>query len=119
MITKKEGAVTRTAPTKSLSSRSNNSRFGTPTQSDITIISIRPADYDGSIKANVTIQIGSVVIYNFKIIHQPPKRAWLAVPSSKAADGEYYPHITVVDKEFLKELEAIVIAAWRERHWAD
>jgi len=82
---------------------------------NIEILSIKPSNSAGSIRAFVDIRIDRLIVRNCKVIQQAGQRAWVAPPSQEymtKAGTKKYTNIIEMDEPFQRELSRIVLAAW-------
>jgi hypothetical protein len=84
--------------------------------SAIEVIAVRRGG-SGAIRAFVDIRLGGVTIKGCKVVEQPGKEPWLAMPSYKADRGWLQP--VELSKELSKRVTPVAIAAWRNQAAAD
>ena len=75
----------------------------------ITDIRVRTVDSEGKMRAVVSITIDSVfVIHDIKVI-EGEKGMFIAMPSRKAADGEYRDIAHPINTETREELQKMIL----------
>ena len=80
----------------------------------ITDIRERTVDSEGKMRAVVSITIDSVfVIHNIKVI-EGEKGMFIAMPSRKAADGEYRDIAHPINTETREELQKMILDKYYE-----
>lgn len=85
----------------------------------ITDIRVRTVDSEGKMRAVVSITIDSVfVIHDIKVI-EGEKGMFIAMPSRKAADGEYRDIAHPINTETREELQKMILDKYYETVSAD
>ncbi|CCY53001.1 putative septation protein SpoVG [Coprococcus sp. CAG:782] len=80
----------------------------------ITDIRVRTVDSEGKMRAVVSITIDSVfVIHDIKVI-EGEKGMFIAMPSRKAADGEYRDIAHPINTETREELQKMILDKYYE-----
>ena len=80
----------------------------------ITDIRVRTVDSEGKMRAVVSITIDSVfVIHDIKVI-EGEKGMFIAMPSRKAADGEYRDIPHPINTETREELQKMILDKYYE-----
>ena len=80
----------------------------------ITDIRVRTVDSEGKMRAVVSITIDSVfVIHDIKVI-EGEKGMFIAMPSRKAADGEYRDIAPPINTETREELQKMILDKYYE-----
>ena len=80
----------------------------------ITDIRVRTVDSEGKMRAVVSITIDSVfVIHDIKVI-EGEKGMFIAMPSRKAADGEYRDRAHPINTETREELQKMILDKYYE-----
>ena len=80
----------------------------------ITDIRVRTVDSEGKMRAVVSITIDSVfVIHDIKVI-EGEKAMFIAMPSRKAADGEYRDIAHPINTETREELQKMILDKYYE-----
>lgn len=80
----------------------------------ITDIRVRTVDSEGKMRAVVSITIDSVfVIHDIKVI-EGDKGMFIAMPSRKAADGEYRDIAHPINTETREELQKMILNKYYE-----
>ena len=80
----------------------------------ITDIRVRTVDSEGKMRAVVSIPIDSVfVIHDIKVI-EGEKGMFIAMPSRKAADGEYRDIAHPINTETREELQKMILDKYYE-----
>lgn len=80
----------------------------------ITDIRVRTVDSEGKMRAVVSIAIDSVfVIHDIKVI-EGEKGMFIAMPSRKAADGEYRDIAHPINTETREELQKMILDKYYE-----
>ncbi len=80
----------------------------------ITDIRVRTVDSEGKMRAVVSITIDSVfVIHDIKVI-EGEKGMFIAMPSRKAADGEYRDIAHPINTETREELQKMILNKYYE-----
>lgn len=80
----------------------------------ITDIRVRTVDSEGKMRAVVSITIDSVfVIHDIKVI-EGDKGMFIAMPSRKAADGEYRDIAHPINTETREELQKMILEKYYE-----
>lgn len=80
----------------------------------ITDIRVRTVDSEGKMRAVVSITIDSVfVIHDIKVI-EGEKGMFIAMPSRKAADGEYRDIAHPINTETREELQNMILDKYYE-----
>lgn len=80
----------------------------------ITDIRVRTVDSEGKMRAVVSITIDSVfVIHDIKVI-EGEKGMFIAMPSRKAADGEYRDIAHPINTETREELQKLILDKYYE-----
>jgi DNA-binding cell septation regulator SpoVG len=75
------------------------------------ILAIRPLDGTSSVKAFVDIRVGAIALKGCKIVQQPDKPAWLAMPAIKT--GRAWQNVVEVTSKDLRErMTAAAVEAW-------
>lgn len=79
----------------------------------VKVRELKTIENNSAIKAIANVQFGPLVIHGVRVIHQPPKEPWVALPKEKR-NNEYIPVVECKDKEASKAISEAVLSAWRE-----
>ena len=83
-------------------------------QMQITYISIRSVEKEGKMKAVVSITIDDeFVVHDIKII-EGEKGMFIAMPSRKAADGEYRDIAHPINTATRERLQSMILSKYQE-----
>lgn len=83
-------------------------------QMQITDIRIRSVEKEGKMKAVVSITIGDeFVVHDIKII-EGEKGMFIAMPSRKAADGEYRDIAHPINTATRERLQSMILSKYQE-----
>ena len=80
----------------------------------VTDIRVRGVEYEGKMKAVVSITIDNeFVVHDIKVI-QGDKGLFIAMPSRKAADGEYRDIAHPINTETRERLQRMILEKYQE-----
>lgn len=72
-----------------------------------------------SLKAFCSVELGPLTINDVKVIQQPGKEPWVAMPSREYQDGEgnrkFAPVVEIADGSLKDDLTQAVLAAWKSQ----
>jgi DNA-binding cell septation regulator SpoVG len=79
----------------------------------IEVLSIKPLDSGGTVKAFVDIRVGAVEIHGCKIVQQDGQRPWVAMPSTKSGE-RWFNVVEITSKDLKQRITDVVLEAWQE-----
>jgi DNA-binding cell septation regulator SpoVG len=80
----------------------------------IEVLAIRALDGKSNVKAFVDIKLGAITNRGCKIVQQPDRKAWLAMPSIKT-DRAWNNVVEIVSKDLKARITEVVLQAWSTR----
>jgi DNA-binding cell septation regulator SpoVG len=90
-------------------------RDATRVNRNIEIVSIKPVDNTGNVRAFVSLRLGSIVIHGVKIVPQQGQRPSVATPDTKyeTADGKVrYKQIIELTPSLRQRVAEAVLSEW-------
>lgn len=87
----------------------------------IEVLELRRLADPGNLKGFAKVRLGAVVIHSCRIIQQPGKKPWVAlpqIPARKKADGAgagWYPVVEIISPDLMARVRTAVLEAWEER----
>ena len=83
----------------------------------ITDVRVRKIEKEGKMKAIVSITIDNeFVVHDIKVI-EGEKGLFIAMPSRKAADGEYRDIAHPINSGTRDMIQSVILSVTRPRHW--
>lgn len=76
----------------------------------ITVIAIKTVNF-GNLRAFATVQIDRVLIHDCRVIEQPGKSPWAALPQTQKGD-KYFPIVELSDRALADRVKAAILAAY-------
>ena len=89
-----------------------------PTAHDIEVLSVKPVQGRGNLKAFPDIRIGALEIHSLRVVQQPGQRAWVSMPQAEYYDRDgqkcYYPMMKIDDRGLKQAIMEAVLEAWQK-----
>ena len=87
-----------------------------PVGAAIEVLEVRRVEGGGNVRAFLALRIGGITIRDAKIVQQPGRRPWLAMPDRQwtGADGKvHYVALVELSSSFKQRVTDAALAAWR------
>jgi len=81
---------------------------------DIQIIEIKPVN-QGNLRAFVKLQIGEIILNDFRIVQQAGQKAWVACPQTEWADKggkKHYKPMVELPGTIKDQVQAAILQEW-------
>lgn len=82
---------------------------------DIEVVALKPVTFAGNVKCYVSFRLAGVTIHNARILQQPGKQPWVAMPQTqyvtKAGEKKYAP-VVELSEPLRREVSRVVLAQW-------
>ena len=85
----------------------------------IEVLALQHLTGAGSVKPRVRVRLGGIVVHGVRVIQQPDKEAWVALPQiawRPKADGSaagWVPVVEIQNRDLMARLTCAVIGAWK------